>query len=69
MSHRHLGWFGLPGHYCPGFVQVGSFDTRMSEHLAADTKVTSYGNVINRARQELAWLLQELGGQVGPTPQ
>ena len=51
------------------WVIGGAYDTRMLDHLNSGTKVTSYGNVINRARQELAWLLQELGGQLGPAPQ
>jgi hypothetical protein len=51
------------------WVIGGEYDTRMLDHLAADTKVTSYGNVINRARQELAWLLQELGSQASAAVQ
>jgi len=59
----------LTKHFSPIDVRVigGAYDSRMLDHLAAETKVTSYGNVINRARQELAWLLQELSGQASTT--
>ncbi len=51
------------------WVIGGAYDARMLDHLAADTKVTSYGNVVSRARQELAWLLQELGSQASAAVQ
>ena len=45
------------------WVVGGAYDSRMLGHLASDTTVTSYGSLISQARQELAWLLQELGAQ------
>ncbi len=49
------------------WVIGGTYDSRRLQHMAPETMVTSYGNLINRARQELAWPLQELGGQVNAT--
>ena len=45
------------------WVVGGAYDSRMLAHLASDTTVASYGSLISHARQELAWLLQELGTQ------
>jgi len=61
----------LTTHFSPIDVWVigGTYDSRMLQHLATGAKVTSYGNVISRARQELAWLLQELGGQANAIAQ
>jgi hypothetical protein len=54
----------LTKHFSPISVWVlgGAYDSHMLGHLASETTVASYGSLINRARQELAWLLQELGG-------
>jgi hypothetical protein len=49
------------------WVLGGAYDSRMLGHLASDTTVTSYGSLISQARQELAWLLQELGAQANAT--
>ncbi len=59
----------LTKHFSPIDVRVivGAYDSRMLQNLAPGTTVTSYGNVINRARLELAWLLQELSGQASAT--
>jgi hypothetical protein len=45
------------------WVLGGAYESRMLGHLASDTMVDSYGSLISKARQELAWLLQELGSQ------
>jgi hypothetical protein len=55
----------LTKYFSPTSVWVigGAYDTNLLCHLAPDTTVTSYPALINRARQQLAWLLDELGKQ------
>lgn len=50
------------------WVLGGAYDSRMLEHLALGTRVTSYSSLISQARQELGWLLQSLGAQTTATP-
>jgi len=45
------------------WVVGGAYDSRMLGNLASETTLISYGSLISQARQELAWLLQELAAQ------
>jgi hypothetical protein len=49
------------------WVLGGAYDSRVRGHLASDTTVDSYGSLISQARQELAWLLQELSPKANVT--
>jgi len=59
----------LTKYFSPTSVWVvgGAYDTNMLGHLAPDTTVISYPALINRARQHLAWLLDELNKQDAKT--
>lgn len=43
------------------FVIGGSCDPQISGSVAPNISIASYGSLINRARQELSWLLRQLG--------
>ncbi len=43
------------------FIIGGSCDAQISGSVAPNVSIASYGSVINRARQELSWLLRQLG--------
>jgi hypothetical protein len=49
------------------YVLGGTYDPRMLEHMASNTTVTSYSSLISQARQQLTWLLKELGSQANAT--
>jgi len=50
------------------WVIGGTYDSRLLGNMAPATVVTSYAKLISRARNELTWLLKELGGQTSANP-
>jgi len=43
------------------------YDSATAQNLAPNITIASYSHIVNRARQELGWLLQELGAQAQVT--